>query len=130
MSSSHAVVWIDHVVAHIQHFDAESSTLDNVLSESQHPHLHVKAGTYGSGRADENIAYFEKVVAALGDASKILLVGPASEKLEFQKHLIKAHEHLAKKIVGVETVDHPTDGQVLNYARQYFKRVDRMQSTY
>jgi hypothetical protein len=28
--------------------------------------------------------------------------------------------------VGVETVDHPSDGQLLKYARSYFKAVDRM----
>jgi hypothetical protein len=26
----------------------------------------------------------------------------------------------------VETVDHPTDGQVLNFAKAYFHKVDQM----
>lgn len=33
---------------------------------------------------------------------------------------------LLKKIVGVETVDHPTDAQVLAYAKTYFNRIDKM----
>jgi hypothetical protein len=31
-----------------------------------------------------------------------------------------------KKIVGVETVDHPSDGQLVAHARHYFKADDRM----
>ena len=31
-----------------------------------------------------------------------------------------------QKIVGVETVDHPSDAQLVAYARQYFKAEDRM----
>jgi hypothetical protein len=40
---------------------------------------------------------------------------------------IDKHEHgFAQRIVGVETLDHPTDGQLLAYARQYFRAKDRM----
>jgi hypothetical protein len=28
------------------------------------------------------------------------------------------------KLAGVETVDHPSDGQLLDYARRYFKAAD------
>jgi hypothetical protein len=31
-----------------------------------------------------------------------------------------------KIIVGVETVDHPSDGQLVAYARRCFKAEDRM----
>lgn len=33
---------------------------------------------------------------------------------------------MADKVIGVETVDHPTDGQVLAYARRYFRAADQM----
>jgi hypothetical protein len=32
-----------------------------------------------------------------------------------------------KIILGVETVDHPTDKQLVAYARKYFKSADLMQ---
>ena len=72
----------------------------------------------------ESASYFEAIAVALGDASAILVVGPASEKLEFQKYLIKLHPHIAQKIVAVEAIDHPTNGETLRYARQYFKHAD------
>jgi hypothetical protein len=33
-----------------------------------------------------------------------------------------------RAIIGVETVDHPTDAQLVAYARQYFKGADRMRT--
>jgi hypothetical protein len=32
-----------------------------------------------------------------------------------------------KNIVGVETVDHPSDAALVAYARKYFTSADRMQ---
>ena len=62
----------------------------------------------------------------LAEAAEVLVVGPGVAKLEFIKHVAK-HEHaLEPKIVGVETVDHPTDGQLVAYARRYFRAADRM----
>jgi hypothetical protein len=56
------------------------------------------------------------------------VVGPAQAKLLLIKH-IHAHDHaLVDKIIGVETVDHPTDGQLVAYARKYFAAADRMRS--
>ena len=39
------------------------------------------------------------------------------------------HNHdpvIAGKVVGIESVDHPSDGQLLAYARHYFVKIDRM----
>jgi hypothetical protein len=39
------------------------------------------------------------------------------------------HEHdraLERKIVGIETVDHPTDGQIIAYAKKYFRLGERI----
>jgi hypothetical protein len=35
---------------------------------------------------------------------------------------------LMKIIVGVETVDHPSDGQLVAHARHYFNAEDRMRT--
>jgi hypothetical protein len=35
---------------------------------------------------------------------------------------------LFKRISGVETLDHPTDGALVAFARRYFKADDRMRS--
>jgi hypothetical protein len=33
---------------------------------------------------------------------------------------------MSARVVGVETVDHPSDGQLLAHARQYFQAADQM----
>jgi hypothetical protein len=47
-------------------------------------------------------------------------VGPAEEKTAFVKYLTSKEPAIAEKIKAVETVDHPSDGQLLTYARQHF----------
>jgi hypothetical protein len=40
---------------------------------------------------------------------------------------VHQHDHaLEAKVVGIETVDHPSDGQIVAFAKKYFKRADRM----
>ena len=33
---------------------------------------------------------------------------------------------LEKSLYGIETLDHPTDGQLVDHARRFFKAADRM----
>ena len=60
-------------------------------------------------------------------ADSILVVGPSTAKLELMRHLHRNEPSLEKKVMGVETVDHPTDRQIVAYARTYFLAKDRMQ---
>lgn len=80
----------------------------------------------GSGRQAEDKTYYHAVVEALKGAQEILVVGPAQAKLHLIKH-IQAHDQgMADKVVGVETIDHPSDAQLVAYARKYFVAKDRM----
>ncbi len=126
MLSNHVVVWLDHVEAHVVHFNPEESENELIKAHSTHPHLHVRAGQTGAGRAPENARYFGDVAEAVKTALEILIVGPGQEKLELMKYFVKRHPLIAKKVVSVETVDHPSDGQILAYARKYFIKADRM----
>ena len=58
----------------------------------------------------------------------VLIVGPASAKDKFVKFVHENHGPLGSKIVGVETADHPTGGEIVAHARSYFKASDRMGS--
>lgn len=58
----------------------------------------------------------------------MLIVGPASAKLQLVKHIHAHDPGMVDKIMGVETVDHPSDGQVVAYARKYFAAKDQMLS--
>ena len=73
-----------------------------------------------------NEQFLHAVAQALETAGEILVVGPGTAKLELLKHVQRHHRALADKIVGVETVDHPTDKQLVSLARKYFQAEDRM----
>ncbi|MDB5643537.1 MAG: hypothetical protein JWN07_2854 [Hyphomicrobiales bacterium] len=109
MSHFHAAVWIDHREAHVFHFNADEA--EKLVLKAQH--------TVGDERFLHNVA------AALADAGEILITGPASAKTELVKHIAKHDPQVFARVVGVETSDHPTDGQLLAHARHYFESADR-----
>ena len=128
MKHSHAVAWIDHDEAHIIHFNAEESEQLTVHSKHRKSHLHHRSGKSGDGRSTEDLQYYQEVSDALVRADRILIVGPANAKLELEKHMKHHAKDLAGGIIGVETVDHPTDGQILQMARKHFNATGLMQS--
>ncbi len=126
MSHYHAVVWIDHSEAHVMHVSPDDVEKSIVQPAKPHQHLHSISGIPGSGRAPEDQAYYHRVVEALAGAQEILIVGPAQAKLQLIKHIHSHDPAVANKVIGVETVDHPTDGQLVSYARKYFRAKDQM----
>jgi hypothetical protein len=56
----------------------------------------------------------------------VLITGPANAKTELVKHIERHVPTLSARIVGVETVDHPTDGELVAHARKYFKTDHQM----
>lgn len=42
------------------------------------------------------------------------------------KHIRDYHPHLKDRIIGFETVDHPTEAQIVAHARLFFHAADRM----
>ena len=125
-SHKHAVVWIDHHEARIFHFDRES--VDQLVLHPDNPtkHLHHKAKSIGSGKASDDQDYFHSVATALADARSILITGPANAKTELVK-CIHCHEpKLIERIAVIETVDHPTDKELVAHARASFKANNQM----
>jgi stalled ribosome rescue protein Dom34 len=126
LKNIHAVVWIDHQEARIIRFDRDESDETVIHSEGGNHRLHIKAGTRAGARAPEDQHYFHHVAEALADARTVLIGGPANEKGELVKHLEKHDPAVAKRIAGVEPMDHLTDGELLAHARHFFKSADRM----
>ena len=66
--------------------------------------------------------FFHLIAKSLSDAHQILLLGPGLAKAHFKAHLDQHHHSdLAKKVVAVETVDHPTDPEIVASAKKYFR---------
>ena len=126
VSHYHAVVWIDHSEAHVMHVSPDDVEKSLIYPTRPHRKLHALAGKPGSGRAPEEADYYHRVAEALEGAQEILIVGPAQAKLQLGKHLHAHHHAMAGRVLGIETVDHPSDAQVVAYARKYFRAKDQM----
>jgi hypothetical protein len=120
----HAVVWIDHRQARIFHFN--QSDADKLVVNPDNPvrNLHHKANSIGSGHAPEDQNFLEDVAKSVADAGAILVLGPSNEKNELVKHIKRFHPEMTIKIEGVESADHPTDHELVAYARQNLKSAD------
>jgi stalled ribosome rescue protein Dom34 len=122
----HAVIWIDHREARVFHFNAED--VERLVLHPDHPtrHIHHKANSIGSGHASADHDYLHAVAESVADAGAVLITGPANAKTELVEHIRVHDPQLTKLIVGVETVDHPSDPQLVAHAKKYFMAADRM----
>ncbi len=131
MSHYHAVVWIDHNEAHVMHISPDDVESSVVRPKKPHQKLHHKrgadkGGAVGAGNTPEDQGFYHEVVEALKGAQEVLVVGPASAKLHLIKHMHGHDKQMADKVIGVESIDHPSDAQLVAYARKYFVAADRM----
>ena len=121
--SSHlkAAVWIDHHEARILHVDAQGFDATQIDAPSRHVHRHPLGAAEAHHHPDDLRRFLHDVAEALRDAEQILVLGPSTAKLQLLRYL---HEHeptIERKILGIESVDHPTDRQLIAYVRRYFK---------
>ncbi len=126
MQSQHAVVWIDHIQAKIFFFDRQGAELHNLTATLPHRQTHNKAGTIDGKRNPPDQRFYHDVVLALEPAMEWLIIGPGSARIELEEHIRSHHPQLNGRIIGVEAADHPTDGQIVEHARRFFRAADRM----
>lgn len=126
MSHQHAVVWIDHQHATIIDFTFDAQHVVAVEREGGQRRVHRRSGIPGAGKAPVDHHFYDEVAAALTGIAEILIVGPGGAKTEFHHDLQARHASIAQHVVAVEGSDHPSDGQLLAFARKYFKRVDAL----
>jgi hypothetical protein len=120
MKAHQSVVWLDHQEARIFGVDAENLQAEKVAAPEHHFHRHPKGPGAEHQHPSDGTHFFRDIATALRAAGEILLVGPSTAKLQFLRFLTKYDQALEAKVVGVETVDHPTDRQLVAHARHYF----------
>jgi len=128
MEHYHAVVWLDHRDAKVFHITTADASERDVQATNSSEHQaagHKDRGKSGK-RPPVDKEYFEGIVAALGSAREILVMGPADAKTEFMKFVESHHKGMKDRVIGVEPAEHMTDHQVVEHARRFFKKEDRM----
>jgi hypothetical protein len=126
-------LWIDHKQAIIVTMTATGENIQELPSEVEkqlqrsgdsplegsYEAQKVPADDHRQRAFTEHLnTYYDAVITSLGEAEAILIFGPGEAKLELKKRLEK--HHLASRIVGVETVDKMTHGQIAAKARAFF----------
>jgi stalled ribosome rescue protein Dom34 len=122
----HAFVWIDHRLAKVFHFNADVHEVEQVHSSHPDQHLHHKANSGDSGHAPVDKDFLERVAHTLEGAGAVLIAGPGGAKTELHSYIKRQHPRMTEKISAIETLDHPSDGQLLAHARRFFRADDRM----
>jgi stalled ribosome rescue protein Dom34 len=122
----HAIVWIDHREAKIFEFGADDVERVVVPSHATGRHLQHRANVTGSGHRGVDKEFFQRVAAALTHTGAILITGPAQAKLELKNYIAEHSPELARRISGVEALDHPSDSALVALARKFFRADDRM----
>ena len=112
------VVWTDSEQAKIFDFTAAGASEHIVKRRGHHPAV----GHTGDIKHRDEDKFFADVATHLQRATEILIVGPGLAKTHLKAYLEKHRAHdLGARVVGVEAMDHPTDPEVVAFARRFFK---------
>jgi stalled ribosome rescue protein Dom34 len=127
MTLFQAILWLDHADAQLIHFDRERAETRRIKAGQSH-----LGGSGQNGRRAHRdgpeTAYFSLLVQAVADTREILIVGPSTAKSELMRFIEARHPQLARRVVAVEAMDHPSESQMLAYARSTFDRIERMRA--
>lgn len=126
----HAAVWMDHEQARVFHVERDSFDEQTLNAPKSHIASSKKGkDTHHRGESHDDKVYYDTIAKAVSDAQEILVLGPGTAKVAFMRYVHKSEPRLETKIVGVESADHPTDGQIVAHVRKYFRAKDRMLGT-
>ena len=116
----HAIVFIDHHEVRVLFPDATQAADDgggrvvfHRVDKSKDGHHHLMQ------RRD-----LDAVADKLRGVAEILIAGPSTAKLELHQFLKDHHADIAARVVEVVALDHLTQGEVKDIAREKFKRID------
>ena len=120
----HAIVWLDHREAKVFHLN--TTEVDRMILHPHRPtrHIHRNATSVGGSTSLLDDDFLKNASEATAEAKAILIAGPDSAKSELAAHLTRHHPGVAGRIVGLETIDHPSDGALVAVARLYFDAKD------
>lgn len=117
-SLSNFAIWIDREHAKIFELSREKMERKTIQASQINHHSH-REDSFDHKRLEHKL--FNEIVTHIKGGENILIMGPGVAKHHFQNHLIEHFPSLAKKVVGCESVDHPTDAQMAAMAQKFFQ---------
>ena len=113
MPLSHAVAWISHHEAKVLQFSASV-----VFGESIREHVHYTR-QHGSNVRSEH-EFFAEACDALVGIKSVWVAGSHMAQADFRRYVDKHRPEMVRQIVGWETVNQPSEGQLIQMARKFF----------
>ena len=123
-----AGVWIDHrkavVVTALDGGEEINQIQSNLEKQVRQPSEHARSTD--NGPADQRdraflghlSRYYDEVIARIGDAASVLILGPGEAKEELKKRLESKPPH--GRLIVLETIDKMTDRQIAAKIRRHF----------
>lgn len=118
----HVAIWLDHAEARVFHIQPDQTDEQTFFAPSEKNH-HKHSRSQSDSHPNDQKKYFHDIARSLDGNDGILVVGPSTAKLDFLRYLHAHDQAIERTVVGVETVDHPTDKQIIAYAKKYFDPV-------
>ena len=116
---SHAILWMDRENAKL--FNLENSRVTHRVLHAHEPDHH----THHRDQDEKTSAHFLKTIFEnVKDFKKIVILGPGLAKKHFTAYLGEHHPDFVKRIAACITVDHPTDGQMMEYFKVMHDHLD------
>ena len=121
-------LWIDHRKAVVVIVSDEGEEVKEITSNME-KHVRFASGNSEDGSSEdvrdrqfENHLnrYYDTVIAVIGDGDSIQIFGPGEAKSELKKRLESGGFN--GHILGIETVDKMTDGQIAAKVREGFRK--------
>lgn len=119
MSLFHAVVSISHASAQVLQFDAEHIEVQKVQASTHETRQH-------NSTVRSEHEFFGEVCDALSGVREVLVTGSSTALSDFRHYVEKHRAPVALQIVGWESVDHPTEAQLVALARKFFVNREQM----
>ena len=121
MAERETVVWIDHKEARVVPLGGEPTRIP-ATPPDQEVHRPNKATASGRRGAHLHERYYRAVLEVLRPLGPLVLCGPSTAKLELSAYLQRTAPDVARRVLAVETVDHPSDRQLAAFGRKVFAR--------
>ncbi len=111
------IIWLDSEKAEVFGLNTDGIEKSNVK----------KSGGSHQSRDNDNVSdehlkhFYSDLSSKLNDAEKLLIMGPGESKTHFKTYLDSHAAVLSKNVLSVENSDHPSDNQILDQGRKFFK---------
>ncbi|MCC7441535.1 MAG: hypothetical protein IT285_07880 [Bdellovibrionales bacterium] len=111
------VVWVDLDRARIFHISEDRMERESVEAHRHEHHTHAL-----ENHERDCVPMYDEIAKKLGTTDRVLLLGPGQARLHLLSRLQEHFPLVARKVVGCEKSDHPTDSQIAAYALKYFHK--------